>query len=381
MRLWRLASTIAIGNLGANAVPITVAGLEKFEDVSTKIAGLMGSGEFLAAALTCMAAPRIPGALTSRITVWLMFFLGLVASIVTALHIDLRLTFAARILVGIASGYVLSLALVYVSQLENTVRGYALAAVVASIASAAGIGALSWLGTRYGPASLFLITAGVWAIASLFNVGPDKHRSAPAAYSGIRHINDADQYQWKLHHFWVVMCAGAVGLVQVTVWSQAEFLGRDVGLAPAVVSMALSISLLCGLLGMGLAAAMSESIKPITAMLFSLVAMGLSSIAVWHSNLGILFFLGLAGWGIFLSLLTPFIIGHASSLDPSGRLSSAVASGMMLGAAGGPYAGAVVMASFKPAASAATIGLSLIAAIFVLLSNRGLAARQSGEFG
>ncbi|WP_295517276.1 hypothetical protein [uncultured Pseudomonas sp.] len=230
-----------------------------------------------------------------------------------------------------------------------------------------------WVLPNAGILGGFLLLSAVTALAlPLLIVLP--RRLAPVA----RQTSNPSSPGWTLPRGLLLACVGAQLAAIGALWAYLEPYGEALGLPPgqaqSLIALSLGAQLLGGLAGAGLVSRLPARVTLVLATLL----LGTLAILIHGLPVGAhLAFVGLCLLFTFIwQTLTPFQIGLALSLDPSGRTATLVPSLQLLGCAAGPALASLWLngAEVRPAALASAL-LSLLA--LSLLGLLGLSERTS----
>jgi MFS family permease len=328
-----------------NTSPFVVGALVDRFPLTDEKAGLLLTFELLAMGIASMAVAPYMGVLSQKrcaaIAVLIMTLANAAVCFSLVSHFDTLI--ATRVIAGIATGIVLSVANAAIAGSALPSRLYGLALMVAWFI-AAGLGpVMAWAVERGG----FKGAYGVWMVLSaltlallggLENRQVEHHAEEPAAPKagslGVVHL-------------------GAIVLVSISMMAYFAFLerlARSVGFSLSQVGILFAGVSIAGALGAALAGMLGNRYGLVRPLLGSTVLHAAAIILAVTSHFKWLFVAGAMGEGFTFMYLLAYQLATAATLDRRGRWAAAAA-GAMIGSTGlGPYAGGALIAVYGFAA-------------------------------
>ncbi len=355
--VWAVTAAYTIGVLGGNMQPLLIGALIDSVHLDASRAGLLGSIELAAVALTSFVlAPRM-GSISRRtlsVAGGALAVCGYGGSVITGAFTGLAI---CRVVAGVGAGTVLSIGNGAVSACRNPERIYAQMTIAGTLAFTALLAVLPLAITRFAYRGAY----GGMAFVALALLPP--LRWIPDTIAGGRTHHDGETMGLRLGGS-TLTAAALLFFSQSAVWAFAERLAVGARLRHELIGVVLAGSTLAGLGGAALASrigTVSGRTLPLTA---GVVATGATLLALAYAATPLQYSVIITANGVAYLFMVPYVLGIAAALDPLGRWAAATVGAATIGAAIGPgVAGPVVEAAGYIALGWLVFVASLVAAV------------------
>jgi len=368
--IWAVTAAYTIGVLGGNMQPLLIGALMDGLHMDGGSAGLLGSIELGAVALSSFAlAPRM-GTISRR----LLSCVGAVLAVLGYGGSMLAASFASlavcRVAAGVGAGMVLAIGNAAVSACRHPERVYAQMTIAGTVALTAllallplAIARFAYRGGYGGMAAiaLALLPALLWI---------------PDTISGTREHVEIEPVASRLGVA-TLLAAGLLFFAQSGVWAFAERIGTRAQLNHTAIGVVLASSTLAGLCGAGLANRVGTEYGRTLPLSSGMVATGLTLLALGSVRTPRAYTVLLILNGIAYLFMVPYILGVAAALDRQGRWAAATIGAATVGAALGPgVVGPVIETHGYAAMAWVVFAAAMVAAIAVTPVARALDRRD-----
>jgi predicted MFS family arabinose efflux permease len=368
--VWAVSAAYTIGVLGGNMQPLLVGALIDGLRLDAGSAGLLGSIEMAAVALSAFVlAPRL-GTVSRRalsLTGAGLAAIGYGASVWQASFAALAL---CRVVSGSGAGIVLAIGNGAVSACRQPERVYAQMTIAGTIAFTVLLALLPMATTR------FAYRGGYGAMALVALALLPLLQWMPEAAASDQGHDDAGATHMGLG----VATMGAAALLffsQSAVWAFAERIATAARMRPAVTGVVLAWSTLAGLGGAALASRIGTAGGRTTPLVTGILLTGVTLLALAYTTTPAAYAVVITFNGVAYLFMVPYVLGVAAALDRQGRWAAAAVGAATIGAALGPgVAGPVVDAGGYDALGWVAFTASVLAAAAVTPVGRGLDRRD-----
>ncbi len=340
--LWLYALFALLATAGffyVNIMAAIVDGLITGLGFSNVQAGMVGSANIYGASLGALVSVFIVRHVQWKTALGVLLGLLLVIDLAsTSIHVPAVLI-PVRALHGFIGGMSVGVVYSVMARLRSPDRAFGMLLVLQFGLGGLGVMFLPSLVPTYGAKILFLVLAGLTAIALVSMLAIPRSIAANNA----PRIADALPASYRV--LTVVLALLALFLFQAGNMALFAFiipLGESFALGLAFISRTLAWATWVGVLGAVLVIAMGTKmgrVRPLLAAM-TLTVVGVALLA-W-SHLPLLFFAANAGTAITWAFVVPLLFGMISVLDPSGRLTTLAGFMSGLGLASGPMLAGLV---------------------------------------
>jgi predicted MFS family arabinose efflux permease len=380
-----LASLIVIAISGAAVLmllPIIISAVSSSHGFSAKQLGIFGGADLLAAALAALLIGRSIQKSSWRMLVTVAASVIVLANLVSAMIGEFYFTVAVRLIAGAAAGVLLSVGTTGLATSRKPDRNIAIYLVSALLLGAIGIQLFAKLSSSSGTPAVFVALAAFsslgflavrWIPARLPSV--DSVASDSSA-GGRMSVSDPKQNRAAMFGvLGVLLYFSALGLI----WGNMALLGALAAVDRSTIEIALSLSLVFGMLGglsaMFLATRFGRLFPVMLSISASIIALGFMfdlTGTVFLVASAILIF----GWNFTI----PYEIAAIALADTSGSFVSKCVSMQLLGFSIGPVIAGFLLEKPKGYVMLlvlAMFGFFVAAALFYPVLHRNNAAQST----
>jgi predicted MFS family arabinose efflux permease len=378
-----VASVIVLGAVGSMVFMILPMLIGAFSDrlaLGRREIGWVGSADMSGMFLSAVVATWWIRRVDWRPVAWAASALLVASHLLSAQLTGFVPLVAVRFLAGFAGGALMSVALTALGDGRDPDRFFGLFICAQMTLGAVGLWAVPGILERFGLPGLFQALAGLSAAAALAIPLVPRAGRPPRSRSGA-----AGERRSLLPGVAALVACLVFNLGIMAIWAYAERIGNAAGLPAEGIGRALGGSLLAGLAGAMLAAALGRRlgrIVPIAATL-ALQAVALWLLAGELSAAGYLAAVLLFSFG--WNFPVPYQLAITVSVDPSGRLVVLFLSAVKLGYAVAPALAAQLIGPAGGYGTVLTLGgvcFALSAAVYVAIVRfAGEPARRGGRGG
>jgi predicted MFS family arabinose efflux permease len=368
--VWAVSAAYTIGVLGGTMQPLLVGALIDGLHLDAGSAGLLGSFELAAVALSSFVlAPRlgtvsrrslsIAGAALAAIgygaSVWQGSFGGLAA---------------CRVVSGVGAGMVLAIGNGTVSACRRPERVFAHMTIAGTIAYTVILALMPLATTRYAyrggygamaVVALLLLPLLLWIPDSVASDGAHGEIASTHVWLGVA----------------TMAAAALLFFSQSAVWAFAERIAVAARLRPEATGMVLALSTLAGLGGAALASRIGTVGGRTTPLVSGIMVTGATLLALTYAMTPVAYSVVVTVNGVAYLFMVPYVLGVAAALDRQGRWAAAAVGAATVGAALGPgIAGPVVDGGGYATLGWLAFAASVLAAAAITPVGRGLDRRD-----
>ena len=361
---------IALGNFTVFTSPFFIGAFVDTLSLSAAQAGLIVTLEIGSGATTCLLLSAALARLSLRHMMLAAIVLVLVGNIGSMQVDDTQILAGLRILSGIGAGGGLAVCGALLGRMNDPERAMGIILVLNTLLMVAVLGIMGYTLEQWplaNASAIFAILAAValpiaWIIPSLpLNV------YRPSDWTG----------QEKDHH--LILGSIAVGLLfllclmEGSVYSFSERVGKHIGLSNDSVSAILATAQFAGLMGAALAACIGARIPSIYPIGAGGLMTGFGGMMVYITSSPNLFPVYMAVFSLGFFIVFPYLLGACARLDADGRWAARANGVNLYGAALGPViAGTIIEMGGYRALSISCIGVAVPFLLLALVFVRGL---------
>ncbi len=315
--LYIIAATLFVGLMAPYTVPIQIGATSQGLGLDPAQAGLLGSLEILAIAVTSiLMATRVAIWSWRRMALW-GASLAAVAQLSSAFTDTFLVLALCRSLAGMGAGCVLAAVNTVIAVSADPERMYGRVSAVMASAFALLLVVLPSLAQAGGHQIVYLLLAALVAGAiPLIKRLPNRQEIETQRYV------EPARIPWGMAAL-LLLAMSFMYVSQGGIYSSTERIGTGLGIDPGTIGLMLSSSTLAGVCGAAIAGWMGTRWGRALPLLAGVFLSGAAclSIAFASNHGGYLFGVLLYG-GVFL-FTSPYVLGAAAALDPQGRLAAA----------------------------------------------------------
>ena len=356
-----LACGTTLGNVGGNVMPALLAGFGERFGLTDTAAGMVAAAQLLATAVVTLllsARASRSGRVQLAQVGLLLATIGFVAAWLSP---SVGVLVSANILAGVGLGTVFAAGTAALGSTADVDRATFRTVLVATLATAVLILAVSYANELGGGTAGFAVLAaccalGLWGVRGLpERPGDDATQTGPRP---------------SLLFLGAVL---AFGVVEQGTWSYAAVFGmRHAELSDGAASLTLSVAALAALIGVPLGTLASLRLGRVTGLVAVAAVEFAARTLVVVTESGTVFAIATSLWQVCYLALLVQILALAAGLDRSGRLVAATAGAVALGTGIGPAVIGATLDVVGPwGLAAALLGLG----VFALVPLARLAAR------
>jgi predicted MFS family arabinose efflux permease len=361
-----LVTGTSMGSVGANVMPMLLAGFRSSLNLSNTAAGLVAAGQLLATAVvTLTLAPRaaaLDRVRLARIGLTIAA-LGFASTLLTS---GIVLFTVANVVAGAGIGAVFAATAAGLATMEDVDRATVAAVLGSTVVIAALVIVVPMANAHWIAGAGFLIVATCCLTATLL-VGrlPEAQDAVP--------VNDTEGGQPGPG----LPILGAVALLAASdqgAWSYAGVLGENhAHLSAATVSVVLSVAGIASLVGVGASTVAVPRLGRWHALAWFMGAEAIAKLLVAGTSVGAVYAAATITWQVCYLGVLVMLLAAAAKVDPGGRWIAAFPGAMAIGAGLGPaVTGIILDTSGALALSVFLASATLLAAIPLLRMIRGI---------
>jgi predicted MFS family arabinose efflux permease len=335
-----LVTGAALGNLGANLMPVLLPGMAERFHLSNASAGTVATAQLLATALAALVVAS-RAARPGRVRLGTLGLVAVTAGFGMAFAApNLAVLTVGNVLAGAGLGVVYAAAMAAITATDDTDRTSAVAVVGATVVLAVFVIALPAVNDAWGGTAGFAVLAvccvpAFWLVRALPDAAEPSREPTPAVPVPVTFL----------------LSVAVLGAVDQGIWSYSAVLGEThTGMATDTVSVVLSVASIASLAGAGLSALTAGRVARLP-MIATLVIVGaLAKLVIAAVPLAFAYVVAMVTWQIcFMGLLVQ-VLAVAAAADRSGRWVASAGGALAIGGALGPApAGWVLDSSGAPA--------------------------------
>ncbi len=364
-----VVSVIVIGAVGSIVfilLPLLIGAFTDRLALTREQVGVLGSADMTGMFVAALLATAWIRSLNWRLVALLAAALLALCHLLSAQVTDFSALLVVRTIAGFAGGSLMSIALTSLGDTRNPDRCFGL-----FIAAQLSIGALGlWVMPRliqgFGlPGVFYALALIVASTALLIPRIPQQGHPVTARSAGpiVRRS--------MMPGFWALLACLAFNFGIMAVWAYMERIGNAAGLEAAYIGATLAGSLLAGLFGALLAAAIKDRLGRALPIAAALVVQGVALFLLFGTASRSGFAVAVMLFAFAWNFPVPFQLGITVSVDRSGRLVVLFLSAVKLGYAIAPATAAQLLVAgggFRPVLLLGAAGFVASAAIFLSLA-------------
>ncbi len=365
--LFAVVGASAIGLAGTNALPLLLGALSEGLGLEPDAAGVVGSVELACVALASLSASTRVHRLSRRRLALVGGVLAVLGHLSSAFADQYAMLLAARALAGIGEGLALAAANAASAAAHDPERLFAKVAIVGGLGAAALLAVLPLASGGYGYRGGFGVLAGVCLASLPLLLWLPRPPGLGPLHFGTRERGHGARAAP------VLIAAMVLAAGEGALWAFTERIGAAIGLSGPAIGGLLAATTAAGLIGAGVATWLGTRAGRVRPLALGLLGLAASTLAVSYASDTGLYAGGLLVWGLSFFFVTPYLLGTAAALDPSGRYVAASSGMTSIGIALGPALGGLVVASASNAAlgwlvcACALLALALVAPVALSL--------------
>jgi predicted MFS family arabinose efflux permease len=359
--------SLAIGSVvPILAMPIIVGGIQDHWGYSASYAGYLSSIDLAGLCVGAVATSAWARRIDWRRYVTTAIVVCCVMNVLCVWFHTFGPLSALRFGAGLASGAAYSSSLALLSRAPDTARAFSWLIFAQVVANAIVLAVFPAIDASWGPAGMFVATAGVLAITLV--VIPSLPGRPPREEPASSPLELPVQPRTVTGVILSALCLSAVALVYVAIgsyWAYAERMGIDFGISATFVHHLLTASVLLSSLGCVAAFRLSRSVGQSRPLLAALVLLSVTLLAHSAYPNPLMYILTLCVLQVCWNFIDIFQLGTLAVVDPTGRSAALVPAAQGLALAAGPAAGgfALTLGKGYPAVLLVAGGAATLAAL------------------
>jgi len=362
---------VVIGTLAVVVLPGLVGGFVDHLGFSEQAAGIVAAAQLFGTAFGLLIPTFCMTRLNLRLTILFALVLVLACDLLSAAAArDAGVLSLVRFAAGAGAGVVLGVAIGIISAMRNPDAMFGWGLVAQFTVGGAGLYLLPGLLGSVGMQGVFLCFAGICAVG---------FAGAPWIPRGTAARGAAEEAAGSLSTLLtggVILVLLAFSLFYVSngaQWTYLDRIGAEGGLPAEKVGVALSISMLFGILGAVAAAMVAGRVSRDSCLLFGTTLAVVSPIMLTLDFEMVGYTIAACLVNFALSFVVPFYLGILADFDPTGRVGSIAYVLNFLSMSIGPAAGAMMIGSGYDPLLFVTAGVYAMSFVLVLFATRQLA--------